>query len=433
MSKIDEIYNKSGFKMDFGLDRIAALLDHAGNPQNGINFIHITGTNGKGSVSRMIYEILNMHGLVTGLYTSPHLVRFNERIVVNNTYISDEDLERLTVYFMEALSSGRDLAKMGKLTFFELTTAICFKYFEEKKADIAVIEAGLGGSLDATNVIKRPLISVITNISMDHSAILGHSLKKIAADKAGIIKRNSVIITGESKKKIKELIFNYAVRMDSKAYSTDMIRLTKKGGLYCYDGLYNSIDGITLSNKALYQKYNLKTALLSVEVLFELYKDLICKTLEKDLVRKGLNSFKHEGRFEIIRLKGRTVILDGAHNPDGIEKLAGSLKAYFKNSKWTIVFAVMQDKDYKTMLRRLSKLGAVIIFTKISNDRSADPFRLKVEADKLPGFKRSYITKNLEEAASVAFNIKSGSEAILVCGSLYLIGEFKKLYLNPAI
>lgn len=426
-NSIDELYKKNGFQMNFGLERIATLLRYADNPQDNIKFIHITGTNGKGSVSKMIYEILKIHGLKTGLYTSPHLLKFNERIVVNDEKISDNDLERLKTYFLKISELNDDFGKLGKPTFFELTTAVCFKYFEEKKVDIAVVEVGLGGSLDATNVIKKPLISIITNISMDHAGILGNSLEKIAIDKAGIIKENSIVVTGENKVKIRGLIFNCALQKKTVPFSTKMVQLAKKNDTYNYQGVYNFFKDINLSNLAPYQKYNLSIALLSVEILFYKYKSLTKIDLQEDLVKQGISNFKNEGRFEIIELKDGVAILDGAHNPDGVKNLIASLKTTFKDRSYIVIFGVMKDKDYKTMLRRLSHLAAKIIFTKADNERSMDPALLKIEAEKSGFFKNSYISDNISESLNIAFNIRLNNELILICGSLYLLGDFKKL------
>ena len=197
MNSLDKAYKLDGFFMNFGLERIEALMHFAGNPQNNLKIIHVAGTNGKGSTCRFLYYIFKEHGLKTGLYTSPHLYKFNERIVVGDDVISDSDITRLNDFVSEITDRENIFKKIGKPTFFELTTAICFKYFFEQKVDIAVIETGLGGRLDATNIVKKPLISVITNISADQKDILGNSLKKIALEKAGIIKKKSIAVCGE--------------------------------------------------------------------------------------------------------------------------------------------------------------------------------------------------------------------------------------------
>ncbi len=426
LNSVEKLYQKQGFKMNFGLSSIEDLLNYAGNPQKYINFIHITGTNGKGSVSRIIYEIIKSHGLNVGIYTSPHLLRFNERIIVDDEQISDADLERLKNYF---------LAGGLKNSFFELTTAICFKYFKEKNVDIAVIEAGLGGMLDATNIIEKPLISIITNISIDHSEILGNSYKKIALDKAGIIKENSIMITGERKTAVREILINEAIKKNALYFSTNLIKITHVKNIYNYYGLYGSFENILFPSFASYHKYNLSVALLSIEILFKYYKDKINKNLSKELVKKGISHFKNEGRFEIIYVKDKTVVLDGAHNPDGIKSLISSLKNIYKNYHYIFIFGVMKDKDYKTMLRRLANsinlnYTTDIIFTNVDNERSMDSTFLKEYSDNLKYFNNSYAVKNIKEAINKAFKIyskKNNNKIIVICGSLYLLGDFKKI------
>ncbi|MCL4542971.1 MAG: bifunctional folylpolyglutamate synthase/dihydrofolate synthase [Deltaproteobacteria bacterium] len=432
MSKLDALYDKSGFIINLGLERITALLNHAGNPQERLKIIHIAGTNGKGSVSRFIYAILKEHGLRAGLYTSPHLLSFNERIIADGKKIEDYDLDRLGRFFKKIILTNKEFKKFGEPSFFELTTAICFKYFEERHVDVAIIEAGLGGRLDATNVVKKPLLSVITNISMDHEDILGHSLKKIALDKAGIIKQGSLVVTGEKKVKIKGLIKERALSLNVPFFSTERIKLYRTKNLYNYNGLKLALKGIKLHNKAWYQKYNLGLALLSVEIVYDNYKDILRLDIKEDLIKKGISKFNNEGRFEIINYKNSTLILDGAHNPDGIKSLIVSLKRVFKNGKFIIIFAVMKDKNYKTMLKRLAGLNGSIIFTGLNNDRVNDIKKLESFSKKYNYFKNTFRSKNIKEGLDLAFKCKEEDDLILLCGSLYLIGEFKELKKNSS-
>ncbi|MHB8232269.1 MAG: bifunctional folylpolyglutamate synthase/dihydrofolate synthase [bacterium] len=427
---MDEIYGLNGFSMNFGLERIKALMQYAGNPQDKLKIVHIAGTNGKGSVSRFIYSILKEHGLKIGIYTSPHLVTFAERIVVGGERINDGDLERLNSFFDKIISENDDFKKLGVPSFFELTTAICFQYFFEKQVDIAIIEAGLGGRLDATNIIKRPLLSVITNISMDHKNILGNSLKKIALDKAGIIKRDSAVVCGDGKSVIAGLIKAHALSLNAEYFSTADIKLFKKGDLYNYNGLKISIKNIKLPCKALYQKYNLKLSILCIEILNKFYQKSLNLELNDNLIKNGILKFSNEGRFEIIKYKNNVLILDGAHNPDGIKKLVISLRRIFKKNGVIIIFAVMKDKDYKTILRRLSVLNGDIIFTGLNNGRALDGNELKAFCAKNSYFKKVFVSENIKDSLGTALKRKRGDDVILICGSLYLAGEFKKTILN---
>lgn len=430
MSKLDAVYGKTGFIIDLGLERIKALLNYAGNPQDKLNIIHIAGTNGKGSVGRFIYSILKQHGLRVGLYTSPHLVNFNERIVVNDEEIKDCDIDRLSIFFKKIISGYKKFEAIGEPSFFEFTTAICFKYFEERHIDVAVIEAGLGGKLDATNIIIKPLLSVITNISMDHREILGNSLKKIALDKAGIIKKDSLIVTGERKTEIKNIIKECAAAANIPFFSTDIIKINRAKGYYNYNGLNLSLKHIKLGSLASYQKYNLGLALLSVEIINDYYKDIIKLNLKEDSIKAGISEFNNEGRFEIINYKNNTLILDGAHNADGMKSLVASLRRIFKNRKYIIIFSVMKDKDYKTMLKRLSILNGSIIISDLNNDRVADAKELGAISKERNYFKKVMYSRNIKDGLNLALKYKEDNDLILVCGSLYLIGEFKGTVIN---
>lgn len=430
MNRLDGVYGLSGFSMNFGLERIKALMRYAGNPQDKLNTIHIAGTNGKGSTSRFIYGILKEHGLKVGLYTSPHLVNFSERIVVGGEKIKDDDIERLHDFFNKIISDKDIFEKIGVPSFFEITTAICFQYFFENKVDIAVIETGLGGRLDATNIIKKPLLSVITNISMDHSEILGNSLEKIAAEKAGIIKKKSIVLCGDGKKSIRDLIKEYALKLGSAYFSSKDVKLFRKGAIFTYKGLNREIKNVQLQNFPEYQQYNLKLSLLSLEILGRFFKDSMKLELDDDLIRKGISKFKNEGRFEIIKYKNRGMVLDGAHNAEGIKNLVVSLQKFFKKKNFIIIFGVMRDKDYKTILKKLSALNGKIIFTRMDNGRALDIRELKEISVKMGYFQNISLSNNIKEAIKEALKSRKKTDTILICGSLYLIGEFKKLLLN---
>ncbi len=428
MSSLDIIYGLKGFSMNFGLERIEALMNYAGNPQNKLKTIHIAGTNGKGSTSRFIYGILKEHGLKVGLYTSPHLISFAERITVGENQINDFDLQRINDFFNKIVDKENIFRKIGIPSFFELTTAVCFQYFFEKKVDIAVIETGLGGRLDATNIIKKPLLSVITNISMDHKDILGNSLKKIALEKAGIIKKNSITLCGEKNKNIGRIIKDYALRFNSVYFSADAVKLVKKGIFYEYKGLDIGIKYIKIPNLALYQNHNLKLALFALEIIGKYYAKSLKFNLNEELIRNGVLKFKNEGRFEIIKYKNNDIVLDGAHNLDGIKKLTISLQKLFKKNNFIIIFAVMKDKDYKAILKRLSVLGGKIIFAGLNNERALDVKELKKISEDNNYFENVFSANNIKDAVETAFKIKNKDDIILICGSLYLIGEFKNCY-----
>lgn len=430
MNKIDLAFDSGGFLMKFGLERIKALLRYAGNPQDELKVIHIAGTNGKGSTARFIYGILREHGFSAGLYTSPHLEEFSERIIVDEKRIKNRKIDELTLYFNQIARDGYEFNDLGKPSFFELTTAICFKYFYECKVDFAVIEAGLGGMLDATNVIVRPLLSVITNIGMDHAEILGNSLEKIAADKAGIIKKNSAVVCGEKRLSLRRLIEGIALKKGSRYFYAGGKVLRKKSELLDYFGIKRVWRDLSIPNKALYQKDNLKLALFSMEVLEMLYKRKLNIVLDEKSVRAGVLAFRNEGRFEALNRDGTDIVLDGAHNPDGIKKLIESLSAVYSGKTFIIIFSAMRDKDIGNMLKKLSSVGRIIFLTAMNNERACSPSELQGYLPKKSVFKNTATAVNPANAFSSALTIKTDNDVIVVCGSLYLIGEFKKAVLN---
>lgn len=426
MSRLDTVYNAGGSSINLGLERIKALLHYAGNPQDRLKTVHVAGTNGKGSVSMLLSNILKEHGLRVGLYTSPHLTAFAERITVNNEKIKDSDIKRLDSFFQNIILVNDDFKRLSTPSFFELTTAMCFQYFFEQKVDIAIIEAGLGGRLDATNVIRQPLISIITNVAMDHKNILGNSLKKIALEKAGIIKENSIIVSGDRKNRTKNIIGEYASGLNAAYFSADDVKIFKKKDFYDYYGLKLRIKNIELNNKALYQKYNLRLGIFSAEILNKYYENGLNLKLNENSTRKGISKFYNEGRFEIIKHKNSDIVLDGAHNPEGIRSLILSLRRVFSNRNFIIIFAVMKDKDYETILRRLSSLSGELYFIALKDDRALSKEELNTFLKNNNYFKNVFIFESIKDALESAVRNKGEDDVLLVCGSFRLLGEFKR-------
>ncbi len=426
MSRLDTVYNAGGSSINLGLERIKALLHYAGNPQDRLKTVHVAGTNGKGSVSMLLSNILKEHGLRVGLYTSPHLTAFAERITVNNEKIKDSDIERLDSFFQNIILVNDDFKRLSTPSFFELTTAMCFQYFFEQKVDIAIIEAGLGGRLDATNVIRQPLISIITNVAMDHKNILGNSLKKIALEKAGIIKENSIVVSGDRKNRTKNIIGEYASGLNAAYFSADDVKIFKKKDFYDYYGLKLRIKNIELNNKALYQKYNLRLGIFSAEILNKYYENGLNLKLNEKSTRKGISKFYNEGKFEIIKHKNSDIVLDGAHNPEGIRSLILSLRRVFSNRNFIIIFAVMKDKDYETILRRLSSLSGELYFIALKDDRALSKEELNTFLKNNDYFKNVFIFESIKDALESAVRNKGEDDVLLVCGSFRLLGEFKR-------
>ncbi len=333
-----------------GLERIAELCERLGNPQNKLKFIHIAGTNGKGSVCAMLSSVLVQAGYRVGLYTSPYITVFNERMRINGKNIDNEELIRLTEKIKPIADSMSD-----KPTEFELITALAFEYFSDNACDVVVLEAGMGGRLDSTNIIssESTLLSVITGIALDHTAYLGETIPLIAKEKAGIIKKGVPVLFGGTDKTAAEVIKEKASAENSDFYTVDYSRLeirkmTLEGSNFDF-GDYKNM-GISLLGG--YQPRNASIVLSSIDILKEKgFK------INKNTIQKGLELAVWQGRFEIIS-KEPLIIFDGAHNPEGISASVASIKHYFKGKKVYIVSGVLKDKDYTVIAKELSAVAS---------------------------------------------------------------------------
>jgi dihydrofolate synthase/folylpolyglutamate synthase len=325
------------FGINLGLDRISILLDRLDDPQRRLKVIHVAGTNGKGSTCAMIASILKEAGFKVGLYTSPHLFKYNERIKVNGQDISDQD-------FNDGLQLVEKLASQPP-TVFEALTALAFWYFAKQKVDYAVIEVGMGGRLDATNVVT-PLICVITNIDLEHTAILGRTLAKIALEKAAIIKPGIPIITAETKPEALKVIKHQAEKNQS--------MLIQVGSQQ--EGLHSALIGE-------HQKTNAACAVVAVR--------LAGINVSKEAVVRGLDKVKWPARFQLVSQKPLTIV-DGAHNPAGVATLIATLKAQFPGRKFTFVLGTQSDKDSASMLSLLKPVAGRIVQTHSSHQNAAN-------------------------------------------------------------
>jgi len=384
-------YNKA-----FGLKRIKALLSALDNPQDDLRCIHVAGTKGKGSICAFIAYALREAGYNTGLYTSPHLSDFRERIRI----LSVKRKAKSANLDLEGMISKQDLARLvekirkktapPKPTFFEVYTALAFLYFKEKKVDFAVLETGLGGRLDATNVIS-PLVSVITPISLEHTKYLGNTLKKIAIEKVGIIKR-APVITASQKREVLEVIRK---------------KCKETGASLCAVKNYKK-RSLKLLGK--HQQINAEVAASVARGLCS-FKD----------IENGLKNTIWPGRCEVVHHKP-FVVLDGAQNAASIAVLKKAIKDNFRYKRLTLVFGVSSDKDVKGMASKLSGFFDEAILTKSANPRARSP------KDLLPYFigKKIQITDNTKEAIKRAMAIASGSDLVLVAGSLFVAAEARE-------
>lgn len=331
-----------------GLERITALCEALGNPQDGLRFVHVAGTNGKGSFCAMTASILQAAGYRTGLFTSPYIKVFNERMMVDGTMISNEELVELTA-FVRPIADGME----DKPTEFELITAIAFLYFKRHRCDVVVLEAGMGGRLDSTNVIAGPLLSVITGVALDHVAFLGDTVEKIAAEKAGIIKDGCPVLYGGEDTVAEAVVAAVAAekgvpyrRVDRSSLCVTSADL--EGACFSYDGY----EDLTLPLLGLYQPHNAATVLTAVGLLRQQGM-----AISDEAVRKGLATVYWPGRFEVLS-RQPLVIFDGAHNAEGIAAAVKSIRHYFPDRKVYVLTGVLQDKDYPAIAADLARVAS---------------------------------------------------------------------------
>lgn len=410
---LEKLFALHNFGVKLGLENIKKFLGLLGNPQDSLKCFHIAGSNGKGSTSSFIASILTEAGFKVGLYTSPHFIRFNERIKINNIQINNE-------FVAEFLTKHFDYIYANGLTFFEVTTAIAFAYFKESNVDYAVIETGLGGRLDATNVIT-PLASLITSISLEHTNILGNTHSKIAAEKAGIIKPGVNVYVGRLPHEAEFTIADKCAELNSKLFK--IVNYTTEADeevTFADAGLV--VENIQSPLRGEFQKYNAALATLAVtETLGIKDKEIICRGLQNVLLNTGL-----EGRYENYFAAPR-VIMESAHNIEGVEVF---LKEFKKEAssfrKKILLFGVMKDKSFDDMLIELNKVFDEIVFTEIDYERCAHITDLMSTAHKLEikagssGEPERYITEFIHTA--------DRNDCLVVLGSMYILGQIKSSF-----
>ena len=413
------IFSRSGakaYKAD--LKNTLALCKHLGSPENKIKTVHIAGTNGKGSVSHMLAAVFQQNKYKTGLYTSPHLKDFRERIKIDGEMIEEN-------FVVDFVQKTKMISEEIKPSFFELTFAMALDYFATKKVDVAIIETGLGGRLDSTNVIT-PLLSAITNISFDHMDILGDSLPKIAFEKAGIIKENVPVVIGETLPETRTVFIKKAAEMNapiyfanenykviSSKYEPDFLQLKIQNNQRKENIVLN------LDLNGLYQEKNILTVLNSIEILqnyFSLNSENVVRALSN--VKKLTGLF---GRWEIIH-QNPTVVLDVAHNEDGIRQLLFHLKK-LNYDKLHIIFGMVKDKELKKVLFQFPQ-NATYYFTQAHNPRALPETDLQQEAKEFNLNGEAFPDVNL--ALSAALHNSTNNDLIVVCGSVFVIAEVEK-------
>ena len=424
---IDRIHEFNRFGMVLGLDRMEELLRRLGNPQDDLKVIHVAGTNGKGSVSKYLEEGLSACGYKMGLYTSPYIETFNERIRYDGADISDEDLE---YYGQKVVSAAEAMVADGldSPTEFEVVTAIAFLYFADRQADITILEVGLGGIGDSTNVVKSPLASVITSISYDHMAQLGSSLAEIAVNKAGIIKTGCPVIANVPQRDAAKIIARKAYAVGSRLYDISGIRaavsdetpFSQKVSMELYEKSYSDVE---ISMVGSHQAENLKTALATLEIL----RKSGAVKLDREALYEGLKRARQPGRFEVIS-EDPLVIIDGAHNEAGAQALQETMAQHFAGKKILLVAGILADKEIDSIVKFLTKITDHIIVTEPDNPR-------KLAAEKLAEHVADFgvaaeAVSDVEAAVHRAKELADGYDVILFAGSLYLIGDVRRLWRN---
>jgi len=409
------LYDLQKYGIKFGLSSTSNLLERLGNPHKELRAIHIAGTNGKGSTAAMLSAILVRAGHQVGLYTSPHLVRFNERFRVNEREIEDEEILELFERVRKVVN-GRQPP-----TFFEMTTAMALSLFAEKRVDWTILEVGMGGRLDATNVIL-PQVTIISNVSLDHQEFLGGTLTRIAREKAGIIKERVPLITAVTQPAALAIIKARCLEASSPCYRVGkQIRVRFLGERrFAYRGLGWRFDNLPSPLAGRHQVLNAATALGALEVL-ERQGHFRVKAAH---INEGLSETRWSGRLEWLS-RQPPMILDGAHNYAGMTALCQALQEEYSYRRLVVVLGIMADKDLRGMLHKLAPLADHIILTRPRYERAAEPESLLDLAGDFAD--RMEVIRPVEAALGRAVDLAGPEDLVLVTGSLYFVGEVKEI------
>jgi len=420
-------------KIKLGLDAMETFLAKVGRPEKHLRFVHVAGTNGKGSVCATVSAIVQRAGYRVGVYTSPHLSSVRERFRINDEYISQEVFARIGTRIIEILGEEQ-------ITYFEFTTALGLLWFEESGVDLVMFETGLGGRLDATNVVT-PLVSVITSISMDHEMWLGNTLRDIAAEKAGIIKNDVPVVSGARLAEAAEVIARTCIEKDVPLYvlGQDFDYLSQGEGIWTWQAgeRLDSVEygGLHCSSVNLIQQVNDSLSLATVQLLrgkgFQ---------VSEEAIRRGIAEVSWAGRMEyfekdVLPAAGggtpirQRYLLDGAHNPEGVGNLADTLRTKFDYRKLIVVWGAMADKDLTKTIKIIGPVVDELILTRPVGERSANPEQMLVCL--APEFReKAYCEADVATAVQEAQRRASADDLIVVGGSLYLVGAVRRLLLG---
>ncbi|HWL13620.1 MAG TPA: folylpolyglutamate synthase/dihydrofolate synthase family protein [Ureibacillus sp.] len=394
------------------LEAVRKILCELDNPHEKVKFIHFAGSNGKGSTLNATREILKAHGLRVGAFISPHLERVNERITINHEQIADAEFLKYANQVDDIIQKKLD----GQYpSFFEMITVIAFLHFANQTIDVALMETGIGGRLDSTNVLI-PEVSVITTISLEHTEMLGDTIEKIAFEKAGIVKEGKPVVVGVKQQEARQVIKQRAQECQSNSFCLNeeiKIKNIKTGNPQHFDYSFGNdvIDNIPLAMQGEHQIHNAALA-ITASLLFD-------STIQEDTIRNSLNHAQWEGRFEKV---SEQILIDGAHNSEGIEALVRTLKEVFPAKKYKFVYAALQDKDHEVSIRMMDEVASSMSFTQIDLPRAAQAEVLasksKHSTIRINGNWQQMITNEMQSLQE--------DELLVITGSLYFIAEVRK-------
>jgi dihydrofolate synthase/folylpolyglutamate synthase len=402
--------------MDFKLERVELTLKSLGDPQRQFPAVHVAGTNGKGSVAAMLHAMLSASGYRVGLYTSPHLVSFTERIRIDDGAVSEDEVVQL-VREIHAAATLRGI----DLTFFEFTTVMAFLYFARREVDVAVVEVGLGGSLDATNVLA-PVISVITTIGLDHEEFLGNTIEAVAREKGGIIKPDRPVVIGNVGGEAARVLNEIAKQRSAPPYWWGRDFSLAGPAPLRFQGMGWEVGAIRLGLRGAYQEENAATALAATALLRQKFR------IDDDAVRYGLARVRWPGRLELMGANP-VVVLDGAHNADGIAALMHELPAIVGDRKLHVLFGVMREKHWQPMIDAIGPIASSVTLTRPLPPRGEEP---SILARSFEPYCSIRIVPDPLAAVRNLLQSTDPRDAVLVTGSLFLIGAVYPHFLRPS-
>lgn len=409
-----------------GLERIKLLLKILDNPQKGKKIIHVAGTKGKGSTCVFISNILSHHGYRVGLFLSPHLQCFRERISINGKFIPAKEFGKYIWEIKNIYEREEKFKEIGEPTLFEILTAISFYYFHKNDVDFIVLETGLGGRLDATNVVLNPLVSVITPIGFDHMNILGDTIERVSFEKAGIIKKRRPVVLSKQREEALKVILNKSIECESQIYlegrdfSTQIVDMSRKGTVFTYKSKKRNLEGLSIK---MLGEYQVENASLGIKVS-EIIEDLDLVNLKENRIKSSLKDAFIPGRGEIIEEDGRTYVLDGAHNEISMREVRKFLQQYFSCGKINLIFGILKDKSIERVLKMILPCSERIIFTAPSGvrERRTPPEVLLSLGKALFPSKEMRVSKNVIEALKLSKEFFLDGP-VVITGSFYIVGE----------